>query len=72
MITDQENTACGPNGCLPRARLARKLTGLIAVMTACRGRIVHVVADSGYVCSDLRSLPRGDLDWAAALEGEHR
>lgn len=39
--------------------LARELIELIAAAPACRGHGVHVVADGGYVCSALRSLPAG-------------
>jgi hypothetical protein len=41
----------------PKTRLARELIGLIAAAPACRGRAVHVVADSAYVCGELRRLP---------------
>ena len=42
-----------------RTALARELTGLIAAAPACRGRIVHVAADSAYICTELRGLPAG-------------
>jgi hypothetical protein len=42
-----------------KTQLARELIGLIAAAPACRGRAVHVVADGGYVCSELRRLPPG-------------
>ena len=43
----------------PRTALARELTGLIAAAPACRGRIVHVAADTAYICTELRGLPAG-------------
>ena len=43
----------------PKTRLARELIEMITAAPACRGRAVHVVADGGYMCSELRSLPRG-------------
>ena len=42
-----------------RTALARELTGLIAAAPACRGRIVHVAADTAYICTELRGLPAG-------------
>lgn len=39
--------------------LARELIELVAAAPACAGRAVQVVADGGYVCSELRSLPPG-------------
>lgn len=42
-----------------KTALARELTGLVAAAPACRGRVVHVAADGGYVRSELRSLPPG-------------
>jgi hypothetical protein len=39
--------------------LARELTGLMAAAPACRGRTVHVAADSAYICTELRGLPSG-------------
>ena len=43
----------------PRTALARELTGLIAAAPACRGRTVHVTADSACICTELRGLPAG-------------
>ena len=42
-----------------RTALARELIGLIAAAPACRGRIVHVAADTAYICTELRGLPAG-------------
>jgi DDE superfamily endonuclease len=42
-----------------KTQLARELTGLIAAAPACRRRAVHVVADSAYICTELRRLPAG-------------
>lgn len=42
-----------------RTQLARELIELIAAAPACRGRIVHVAADSAYICTQLRGLPAG-------------
>ena len=39
--------------------LARELIELIAAAPACRGRIVHVAADTAYICTELRGLPAG-------------
>ncbi len=42
-----------------RTALARELIELIAAAPACRGRVVHVAADTAYICTELRSLPAG-------------
>ena len=42
-----------------RTALARELIELIAAAPACRGRIVHVAADTAYICTELRGLPAG-------------
>jgi len=41
----------------PKTALARELIELIAAAPGRRGRTVHVVADSAYVCNQLRRLP---------------
>jgi hypothetical protein len=42
-----------------KTQLARELIELIAAAPARRGRAVHVVADSAYICTELRRLPAG-------------
>jgi DDE superfamily endonuclease len=42
-----------------KTALARELIELIAAAPARRGRAVHVVADSAYICTELRRLPAG-------------
>ena len=42
-----------------KTALARELIELIAAAPACRRRAVHVVADSAYICTELRRLPAG-------------
>lgn len=42
-----------------KTQLARELIELIASAPACRGRAVHVVADTAYICTELRRLPAG-------------
>jgi DDE superfamily endonuclease len=42
-----------------KTALARELIGLIAAAPGCRRRAVHVVADSAYICTELRGLPAG-------------
>ena len=42
-----------------RTALARELIELMAAAPACRGRTVHVAADSAYICTELRRLPAG-------------
>jgi hypothetical protein len=42
-----------------KTQLARELTGLIAAAPACRRRGLHVVADTAYICTELRRLPAG-------------
>ena len=42
-----------------KTQLARELIELIAAAPARRGRVMHVVADSAYICSELRRLPAG-------------
>jgi hypothetical protein len=42
-----------------KTQLARELIELIAAAPACRRRAVHVVADTAYICSELRRLPAG-------------
>ena len=42
-----------------KTQLARELIELIVAAPACRRRGVHVVADSAYICSELRRLPAG-------------
>jgi hypothetical protein len=39
-----------------KTQLARELIGLIAAAPACRRRTAHVVADSAYICTELRGL----------------
>ncbi|HEX3923826.1 MAG TPA: transposase [Streptosporangiaceae bacterium] len=41
-----------------KTALARELIELIAAAPAVRGRTVHVVADTAYVCTQMRHLPR--------------
>lgn len=41
-----------------KTALARELIELIAAAPAVRGRTVHVVADTAYVCTQMRQLPR--------------
>src|SRR6516164_927060 len=42
-----------------KTQLARELIEMIAAAPACHGRGVHVVADSAYICTELRRLPAG-------------
>ena len=42
-----------------KTALARELIELMAAAPACRGRTVHVAADSAYICTELRGLPAG-------------
>lgn len=41
-----------------KTALARELIELIAAARAVRGRAVHVVADTAYMCTQMRALPR--------------